>query len=283
MPRRSGTEHTHPELEERLRPLAKALKPPRAGDWLAEHHETGQTFHQYHRAKPVRRSARLSTIYLCPIGDFNADEQRVLNLTNEYLGLFFDCPVVVHRTVPLSAIPAGAKRKHPDWGDHQLLTSYILDDLLLPNRPTDALAYLALTASDLWPGAGWNFVFGEAHLRDRVGVWSIYRNGDPADGAAEFRLCLKRTIRTATHEVGHILTMHHCTAFRCLMNGSNHQEERDAAPLNPCPICLRKMFWNLRVEPGAYLQRLAAFCRAQEFAEAEWFGRAATLLGASGS
>jgi hypothetical protein len=26
--------------------------------------------------------------------------------------------------------------------------------------PADALAYLALTASDLWPGEGWNFVFG---------------------------------------------------------------------------------------------------------------------------
>ncbi len=89
---------------------------------------------------------------------------------------------MVHRTVPISDIPAHTKRKHPEWGDRQLLSSYILDDLLLPDRPDDALAYLALTARDLWPGDGWNFVFGEGKLRDRVGVWSIYRNGHPVKG-----------------------------------------------------------------------------------------------------
>jgi hypothetical protein len=56
------------------------------------------------------------------------------------------------------------KRPHTDaaWGDQQVLTGYILHDVLEPERPADALAYLALTASDLWPGPGWNFVFGEA-------------------------------------------------------------------------------------------------------------------------
>jgi archaemetzincin len=58
-----------------------------------------------------------------------------------------------------------------------VLTGYILHEILEPERPADALAYLALTATDLWPGRGWNFVFGEANLRERVGVWSIYRNG----------------------------------------------------------------------------------------------------------
>ena len=69
------------------------------------------------------------------------------------------------------------------------------------------LAYLALTASDLWPGQGWNFVFGEASLRQRIGVWSIYRNGDPE---TDFQLCLRRTLSTASHETGHILGMAHC-------------------------------------------------------------------------
>ena len=77
---------------------------------------------------------------------------------------------MVRRTVPTSDIPAHAKRKHPEWGDRQLLSPYILDDLLVPGRPDDALAYLARTAADLWPGDGWNFVFGAGKWRDRVGV-----------------------------------------------------------------------------------------------------------------
>src|SRR5262249_52894881 len=144
--------------------------------------------------------------------------------------------------------------------DQQLLTGYILHEILEPERPSDALAYLAMTASGLWPGKGWNFVFGEANLRDRTGVWSIYRNGDPGEDDTAFRLCLRRTLGTASHELCHILTMRHCIAFRCLMNGSNHQEERDRRLLHLCPVCLRKLGWNLRVEPVPYLSKLNAFC-----------------------
>src|SRR5262249_52780875 len=155
----------------------------------------------------------------------------VTELTREYLGLFFDVPVLVRRHVPLADIPLRARRKYPDWGDEQLLSTYVLREVLEPDVPGDALAYLALTASDLWPGKGWNFVFGQANLRRRVGVWSIYRNGEPAS-----RACLRRTLMTASHETAHILTIKHCTAYRCLMNGSNHQEERDGQPLYPCPV-----------------------------------------------
>src|SRR5947199_264128 len=133
-------------------------------------------------------------------------------------------PLVLRRRVPLSDIPARARRTHPEWGDARVLSTYVLHELLQPDRPDDALAYLALTASDLWPGEGWNFVFGQANLRQRVGVWSIARNGDPGPSAEEYRVCLRRTVMTAAHETGHVLTMAPCTAFRCLMNGSNHQE-----------------------------------------------------------
>jgi archaemetzincin len=122
------------------------------------------------------------------------------------------------------------------------------------------------------PGRGWNFVFGEANLRERTGVWSIYRNGDPQ---IDFPLCLRRTLGTSSHELGHVLTMQHCTAFRCLMNGSNHQEERDNRPLHLCPVCLRKLCWNLQVEPVAYLERLKTFCEDNSLApERGWYERA---------
>src|SRR5438445_5307584 len=202
------------ELEQKLRPLAESLPATRPGDWLAEHDEPGQTFAEYLDARPVRKNDTLTTIYLCFVGDFGEAQRRVLDLTRQYLARFFDCPVKVNRHVPLASVPARARRTHPSWGDPQVLTGYVLHELLKPERPADALAYMALTASDLWPGRGWNFVFGEANLRQRTGVWSIYRNGDPAQGADAFRLCLRRTVGTAAHELCHVLTMQHCTAFR---------------------------------------------------------------------
>src|SRR5215469_12791404 len=241
------------ELEAKLRPLADPLPPPRPGDWLAEHDEPGQTFAEYLDAHPVRKSDDLHTVYLCLVGDFTEAQRRILALAQDYLALFFDCPVKVNRQIALASIPTRARRTHPSWGDPQVLTGYVLHEVLEPERPTDALAYVALTATDLWPGRGWNFVFGEANLRERTGVWSVYRNGDPGQGEAAFRLALRRTLGTATHELGHILTMHHCTAFLCLMNGSNNQEERDQRSLHLCPVCLCKLCWNLQTEPIPYL------------------------------
>src|SRR5262249_41027531 len=143
----------------------------------------------------------------------------------------------------------------------QILSTYVLDEVLKPDLPGDALAYLAFTASDLWPGKGWNFVFGQASLRERTGVWSIYRKGDPARNEESFQRCLRRTLSTATHETGHILTMQHCTAYECSMNGSNSLEESDRRPLHLCPICMRKLCWNLQVEPVAYFKQLQTICR----------------------
>jgi archaemetzincin len=264
------------ELERRLRSLADPLPHPRPGDWLAEHPEPGQSFAEYVDSHPVRRSETLRTIYLCLVGDFTETQRQILALAGEYLGVFFDCPLRVQRQISLTSIPARAKRTHPSWGDQQLLTGYLLHEVLKPERPNDALAYLALTASDLWPGRGWNFVFGQANLQERIGVWSIYRNGDPG---GDFKLCLRRTLSTASHEVGHILGMAHCTAFLCLMNGSNHQQEKDQRPLHLCPVCLAKLCWNLRVEPVAYLDNLKKLCQRKSLnAEADWYEEAMAVL-----
>jgi archaemetzincin len=270
------SDETYPQLEKRLRPMAREIG---ESEWLRHHPESGQTFAEYLQADPVRRGRKLSTIYLCLLGDFNSEQQRVLDVTRDYLEIFFQVPVKVHKRVRLKDVPERARRVHPQWKVPQVLSTYVLDDVLRPERPDDALAYLCFTANDLWPGEGWNFVLGQASLRQRVGVWSIYRNGDPARDEDNFRLCLRRTLSTASHETGHILTMQHCTAFACNMNGANSLEEGDRAPLHLCPVCLRKLCWNLQVEPVAYLRQLQAFCARHGLKdEAGWYEQAVGLL-----
>jgi archaemetzincin len=125
-------------------------------------------------------------------------------------------------------------------------------------------------------GAGLELRLGEASLRQRIGVWSIYRNGDPE---TDFQLCLRRTLSTAAHETGHILGMWHCTAYSCLMNGSNHEAERDRRLLHLCPVCLRKLGWNVRVEPVPSLSTLNAFCHDNGLGpERAWYERAMAAL-----
>ncbi len=267
------------DVETKLRPLAQPIPKPGPGDWLAQHKEPGQTFAQYLAARPVRKGEKLRAIYICQIGDFSPQQKQVLEIACEYLSIVYQVPVKRQRKLALADIPARARRVHPRWGDKQVLTTYVLDEVLKKTRPDDALAYLAFTSSDLYPQEDWNFVFGQANLRERGGVWSIYRFGDPAEDDAAFAQCLRRTLSTASHETGHILTIQHCTVFACNMNGSNSLPESDRQPLHLCPVCLRKVCWNLRVEPAEYLAELEAFCRKHKLEEeAEWYAKARELL-----
>jgi archaemetzincin len=160
--------------------------------------------------------------------------------------------------LPLENLPDHAQRPRDDGG-RQLLTTYLLEDVLKPRRSEEAAALLGFVAEDLWPGEGWNYVFGQASLQERVGVWSLFRNGDPDGDADEARLCQLRTLKTAVHETGHMLGIPHCIAYACCMNGSNHLEESDRAPLEFCPECQAKLWWTCKDDPQERYRRLIKF------------------------
>jgi archaemetzincin len=250
----------------RLAPLQLRLPTPEPGDWLAVCPEPGQTLEQFLRVRPRGERGARSALCVQPLGPFRPEQRRVVALAARYLELFFALPVRTLREIPLNLIPLEAQRRHPDWGDQQLLTGWILDHLLAPAVPTDAVALICLTAADLWPGEGWNYVFGQANLERRVAVWSIYRNGDPSNGPDAFRVCLRRTLLTAAHELAHLLGLAHEIRFRCLMNGSNHREEADQRPLWPSPETLAKLCWATGDVPAAHCRRVEPFLAGQGFA-----------------
>jgi hypothetical protein len=152
-----------------LRPLAEELGPPQPGDWLEQHKEPGQTFQEYLASDPPVPTEARRIIYIQPLGTFTAGQRRVVTSTAEFMGLFYDLPVAMRDDLPLSVIPARARRFR--WGYDQVLSTYVLDEVLRPRLPADAASCIAFTASDLWAGEGWNFVFGQASLsRPRGGV-----------------------------------------------------------------------------------------------------------------
>lgn len=247
-----------------IKPLHTPMGKPKLFDWLSEHAEQGQTFAEYLNCNPLLPDKKRNILYVQPIGKFSEPQRQIVKLAADYLSRFFNLPVKIQEDVPLSRIPTTARRASPfEKGEEQLLTGYLLNELLKPHLPDDAVAMIGFTSSDLWPGQGWNFVFGQATLTDRVGVWSINRFGNPDYIYGDFQLCLLRTLKIASHETGHMFSMTHCTKYECNLSGSNHLGETDSRPLDVCPECTAKICWAMNYAPELRYQRLAEFCQQQ--------------------
>lgn len=226
----------------KLVPLHKAMPLKTPGDWVSEHPEPPQSFWQYVQSGPVRPTSSRGVIYVLPLGDFTVEQRAAVESAQLFLAAFYQLPVKALPAIPSSEIPDDARRRNPATQAPQLHTRWVLDTLLPPLRPADAVALLAFTPEDLYPDPAWNYVFGQASLTGRVGVWSIHRFGDPVK---EKPLFVTRTLKVAGHEVGHMFGLHHCAAHACVMNGSNSLPESDSQPLELCPVCLRKLQWNV--------------------------------------
>lgn len=263
---RSQTVEELRDAAAKLRPLHAKKRPAQPRDWLSEHAESGQTFDEYRQGRQ-RVCDRFRTTYVQPLGAFTGRRQATLAATTECLGHFFGLPVRTLPTVALDRLPAEARRVHPKANIPQVLSTHLLNEILAPRRPSDAVAVLGLTTEDLWPGAGWNYVFGQASLTERVGVWSLHRNGDPDASDDAFREFLLRSLKTALHETGHMLGIPHCIAYECCMNGSNHREESDRKPLEFCPECQPKIWWTCDVSPRARTAALLRFAEQQGLTE----------------
>jgi archaemetzincin len=250
-----------PQQLDLLRPLHQPFEPGGPNDWVADHPEPGQTYEQWRGSDPVTPNGTRRFIYIQPIGDFTPEQRRIVELTAECMALYFHRPVKFLDDLPADRIPANARRRHPSWGMKQILTGYVLYEVLKPNLPKDAAALIGFTATDLWPGRGWNFVFGQATLKERVGVWSIARNGDPAESDESFRVCLLRTVKTATHETGHMFSMEHCIAYQCNLCGCNNRAESDRRPLPCCPECAAKICDATGADAIERYDKLAAFTK----------------------
>jgi archaemetzincin len=267
------------EVIKKITPLHKKLLKPQPGDWLDRFTEPGQSFKEYINSAPIKPNKNRNIIAVLKIGNFSSLQEKILQKTVTFMRLYFNLPVKVLKSVSDEIVPKNARRIHPDWGMKQFLSTYILDKVLKPRLKNSYLVLFGITATDLWPGKGWNFVFGQASLSERVAVQSIFRNGNINGGNAEYGLFLRRTLKTATHEMGHVISIKHCTAFECNMCGSNHREESDRHPLWMCPQCLAKIYWAVGADSVERYERLLDFCKTNGLnAEEEFYKRSIKAL-----
>lgn len=252
----------------------EVLPPPKRGDWLDTHPESGQTFDEYAAAGANRPGGGRTTIYLQPLGDFGARGPSIEQLAR-FARAFFMLEVRILGMVPTGSV---------DWrsrpgslsGQRQIYAPDVLE-FLHEMMPPDAFCVLGVTMEDLYPRESWNYVFGLASLSDRVGVYSFARY-DPAFWGEEQqegtgKLMLRRSCKVLAHETSHMFGIAHCIYYRCVMNGSNHLAETDARPMHLCPADLRKLQWSVGFDVVERYRALEDFCRASGLTEeAGWLG-----------
>lgn len=213
-------------------------------------------------AKDLRPSTRRNTLYLQAIGEFSTGMSQAVELSREVLRAFFNLDTKLPQQTKATSVPRTKWRKSPLAGENwqQADAAYILDRILLPKKPKDALIVKALTSFDLWPGDHFNFVYGLASTEDQVALSSLWRLGDFDGTETQRRHALLRVAKTVTHEVAHSFGLDHCVEYACNLNGSNNAEEGDLQPLELCPTCLEKLAWNIGFDPLDHLVNLHQLC-----------------------
>jgi archaemetzincin len=248
-------------------------------DWLANYYEPGQTYKEFLITPHNRPNKKRHILYLAPVEKINDKKPPSMALLKEFAELYFGMEVKIEASL-CGQTYRFSSRINSITKNKQYLTRDILT-YLQRIRPDDAFCILAISTTDLYPDSTWNFVFGEASLKQRVGVFSFARyasdfyriaghlvNDDNDD------LFFLRCCKIVAHETGHMFGMNHCIAYQCLMNGCNHLGELDSQPLHLCPVCLKKLQNSVGFNCTERYKKLAAFYKKAGLDnEAAWVER----------
>jgi len=237
-----------------------------------------QTFEEYKtKYKPITEYK----MYILPLGNLPSVDIKNLSgkkpypsapsvsVLAEFANAFFSLPVTM--LSPLELKEEADDHYVFQWGKKtfriqkringswiQLLTKDINDALwAIKQTIPDAFCITSVTMYDLYPDPSWNFVFGQARLKQAVGIFSFIRYGDYFHNyhgkplkvipdtvkltQEEYSLFMKRSLSTMFHETCHMFGIEHCCYFCCPMNGSNNLDESDSRPMFLCPMDLHKL------------------------------------------
>ena len=249
------------------------LPEPGPYDWLSYYDEPGQTFDEFVGSRPNIPTDARNILYVQPLGETDDFVRPTLAELEVFYEAFFTMEAVILEPIDPDDYDI-TERNHPSSGHRQLLSTDILD-LLRGQIEDDAYSLIAVTMIDLYPDPDWNFVFGQASLVHRVGVFSFARYG-----SSNPQRTLIRAFKVLAHETGHMFGILHCTHFHCLMNGSNHLEELDAEPIHLCPVDLLKLYWIIEFDLVQRYERLIEVYEQFGFSdEAEWLENRLSLSG----
>jgi len=169
-------------------------------------------------------------IQLVPLGSVaHADLVRAAQAIERRYG----CRAEVRPVLPL---PESCFRSRRGQFDADALLEHLFDRLAF-----DVCRVVGVTEADLF-AEGRNFVFGYAHMRDRVAIFSTLRLREGFWGRADDPGVLALRIEKAlAHELGHTFHMPHCPDSACVMHQVELLGQLDALGTEYCADCSERV------------------------------------------
>lgn len=166
------------------------------------------------------------TIEIIPIGSIDT---FILEYLKENLSNVFSAEVTLGSAWALPEYAYNKKRG-------QYFSTQILNNL--PRlKKNNRQKILAVINQDLYVPE-LNFVFGQADSLNGVCIISLARLSQSYYGLKDDRdILLRRTLKEAVHEIGHLLNLGHCPNPACVMHFSNSLLDTDKKDYHFCANC----------------------------------------------
>ncbi|CAJ1340443.1 unnamed protein product [Effrenium voratum] len=257
-----------------LSPIYMPILPPLPDTWMFTAQEEAQSFKDYVLEQPPGPTRLLHRVYLLPLSEANPTPHASrlrgtlpdLRMFAHFIEAWFDLPCKV---LPYDGLLFGrgiASRSNGHGGDLQYHAKDSLRQLRI-RLPSDGFCILGITMEDLFDSSH-SFVHSSLSVQDRAGIFSFCRL-DPAwyrvschmdfdvmkvveDYPKERRegdleTLLRRGHQIVSHDLGHFFGLKRCQFFLCRMQGSAglHESDTNQDKVDLCPVCLRKLSWNL--------------------------------------
>jgi len=250
---------------------------PKAREFLFIFGKHPLTFEQYVASKPPRPTRSRHTLYLCIVGPADGEMQRVLKMGAPFLEAYYALPVKMLPPVPLKNV-ATHHFKEEGYDDVRYNANEVIERVLTPIVPKDALMLLGCIRPHLYYETSGVYSGIQMQAYPGVGVvaigWLLDSPARVAPGHRRDAIVLKRCFHNLTATTAWTLGSSHCDKYYCGMNLGYGPEELDALPLQMCPECLKKMRWNLGIDPAAHCEAIGRMCaRAGLNDDAAWYAQ----------
>ncbi|MFO8013821.1 MAG: hypothetical protein R6X20_11015 [Phycisphaerae bacterium] len=247
-----------------------------AGGFDADARDWVVPFRAYVASGPLRPTRGRHTIYVLPLGPQDEKMEKRLGRVRDFLAAYVTLPVRALPRVPLAGRPS---RRATVAGRtvRQYDADALLDDVVEPSRPPDALAVVALATQDLYSAReDWPSVAHVSRTGRGLAVVSLARTFPEFFRKKSRPDHVYRNLRLAfgmaADATGRALGLTPCRKYFCVMNQARRSSTRE--PLHLCPDCLRKLRWTLGFNLVDRYEALAEFYEEQGLpVEATWVRR----------